>query len=270
MPSLTRSPGTVTDDAGIGTVAWNDAGNATASDDSYATVNFGGTETSHYLIATGFDFSAIPPTATINGIVDSYERAADTGSSVSSQEVRVVREGVIEGDDKDDSASVFWATSDEIVDFGGVSDLWGLTWTVAQIQAANSGCAIVAANASGGVVARIDHIQRTVHYTEAASPPTLSSIDPTTGTAAGNTLVTLTGTDFVDGATVTFDGQAATSVTFVNSTSITCRTPAHAAGAVDVVVTNPDLQSDSLVGGYTYTASASGAVSLHNQHRFRY
>jgi hypothetical protein len=95
--------------------------------------------------------------------------------------------------------------------------------------------------------------------TAADPPPTVTSIDPAEGDVAGGTAVTITGTDFVDGATVTLGGDAAASVIFVGSTSITCDTPAHAAGAVDVVVTNPDLQTDTLAGGFTYTEAAAGA-----------
>ncbi len=58
--------------------------------------------------------------------------------------------------------------------------------------------------------------------------------------------MTLTGTGFTTGATVTIGGVAATSVVVVSATSITAVTAAHAPGAVDVVVTNLDGQSGSL------------------------
>ena len=80
------------------------------------------------------------------------------------------------------------------------------------------------------------------------------------GTANGGTAVTITGTGFLAGATVKLGGTAATGVTVVSSTSITATTPAHAAGAVSVVVTNTDAQSGTLTNGYTYTtARAAGA-----------
>ncbi|HKK92073.1 MAG TPA: IPT/TIG domain-containing protein, partial [Longimicrobiales bacterium] len=83
-------------------------------------------------------------------------------------------------------------------------------------------------------------------------PPTVTSVSPNNGPAAGGTAVTITGAGFVDGATVTIGGVAATDVTFVSSTSLTATTEARAAGTVDVVVTNPDTQTDTLVGGFTY------------------
>lgn len=84
--------------------------------------------------------------------------------------------------------------------------------------------------------------------------PTVTSVTPNSGAAAGGTAITdLAGTEFRPGATVTFDGVAATSVVVVSRTRITCVTPAGAAGAVDVVVTNPDgRNSGTGVGAYTY------------------
>lgn len=84
--------------------------------------------------------------------------------------------------------------------------------------------------------------------------PTVLSITPASGTTFGGTPVTVSGSNFEDGATITFDGTAATDVVFGDSTTLTCLTPAHAAGAVTVTVTNPDTTSGSLAAGYTYIA----------------
>ncbi len=84
------------------------------------------------------------------------------------------------------------------------------------------------------------------------STPTFTSIDTHTGTTAGGTSVTITGTGFVTGATVTIGGVNCTSVIVVSETSITCTTGAHSAGAVNVVVTNPDTGSVTGTGVYTY------------------
>lgn len=67
-------------------------------------------------------------------------------------------------------------------------------------------------------------------------------------------LVTLSGSGFADGATVTFGGVSATSVVVASSHYITCQTPTHAAGAVNVVVTNPDAQASNAVV-YTYLSA---------------
>ncbi len=83
--------------------------------------------------------------------------------------------------------------------------------------------------------------------------PTVSSVNPNSGSANGGTPVTITGTGFQAGATVSLGGAPASGATVVNSTTITASTAAHAAGAVNVVVTNPDAQSGTLANGYTYT-----------------
>jgi len=61
---------------------------------------------------------------------------------------------------------------------------------------------------------------------------------------------------------ISLGGTAATSVTVVSSTSITATTPAHAAGAVNVVVTNTDTKSGTLTNGYTYSSGSGGTISF--------
>jgi hypothetical protein len=93
-------------------------------------------------------------------------------------------------------------------------------------------------------------------------PPTLTGISPASGTAAGGTAVTITGAGFIAGATVSLGGTPATGVTVVNGTSITATTPAHAAGTVNVIVTNSDTQSGTLTQGFTYTAVSNPPPTL--------
>ncbi|MGA9800313.1 MAG: IPT/TIG domain-containing protein, partial [Terriglobales bacterium] len=99
-------------------------------------------------------------------------------------------------------------------------------------------------------------------YTYTNPAPTVTSISPLSGTTSGGTVVTITGTGFLSGATVSLGGNAATAVTVVSATSITATTPAHAVGAVNVVVTNTDTQSGTLTNGYTYTSGGGGAIAF--------
>ena len=64
--------------------------------------------------------------------------------------------------------------------------------------------------------------------------------------------VTITGTGFTGTTGVTFGGTPATGVTVVDDTTITATTPAHAPGAVDVVVTTPAGPSEP--GDFTFDA----------------
>ena len=68
---------------------------------------------------------------------------------------------------------------------------------------------------------------------------TLDAISPSTGPVAGGTEVTISGKNFIPGATVSFGELAAKNVTVVSTTDIKANTPAvTATGAVDVTVTS--------------------------------
>jgi len=66
-------------------------------------------------------------------------------------------------------------------------------------------------------------------------------------------MITIHGSGFGDGATVTFDGLPATDVVVHDQTRITCTPPAHADGFVTVVVTNPDGTTGELADTFVYT-----------------
>jgi hypothetical protein len=85
-----------------------------------------------------------------------------------------------------------------------------------------------------------------------ASAPSVLSISPASGSTDGGSSVTISGNNFLSGATVQIGGVMATNVQVTSSSKITANTPAHAAGAVDVTVTNPDYQQNTLPGAYTY------------------
>jgi phospholipase C len=92
--------------------------------------------------------------------------------------------------------------------------------------------------------------------------PTITSVAPSSGTTAGGTSTTIGGTNFLNGATVSFGGVAATSVTVVKATQIAATTPGHTAGAVNVVVTNPDQQVATATNGFTFLNAAPVITSI--------
>lgn len=92
--------------------------------------------------------------------------------------------------------------------------------------------------------------------TLAAGDPAIvvSAISPNTGSAAGGTSVSIT-VDSSTGATgATVGGVALTSFAIADATHVTGTTGAHAAGAVDVTVTNAE-GTGTLSSGFTYTSS---------------
>ncbi len=89
-----------------------------------------------------------------------------------------------------------------------------------------------------------------------AENPTITGIFPSVGTTAGGTTVTITGTNFVVGATsVMIGGTAANAVNVTSTTSLICTTPPGFAGTVDVIVTVAGAAEPAIrIGGFTYTA----------------
>ncbi|MFC5457339.1 beta strand repeat-containing protein [Prosthecobacter fluviatilis] len=90
-------------------------------------------------------------------------------------------------------------------------------------------------------------------YTYQAAP-TVTGISPVSGPLTSGASVTITGTNFTGASGVTIGGAAATGVTVMSSTSITCTAPAGSAGTASVLVTTPSgtNASNSL---YTYQAA---------------
>lgn len=101
-------------------------------------------------------------------------------------------------------------------------------------------------------------------YPASGSAPTLASVLSNVGSWAvgdidGGYTVTLTGTGFVIGATtVAFGVTAATGVVVSSSTTLTCTVPAHAFGAVSVIVTTA-FGSNGANALWTYYSPAQDA-----------
>ncbi len=106
------------------------------------------------------------------------------------------------------------------------------------------------------------------------SAPAISSVSPNTGPVTGGTTVTISGSGFQSGASVTFGSVSSTSVTIVSSTQIQAVTPGSPAGTVSIVVTNTNSQSGTLSAAFTYFhtvglawTDGSSGVSGYNVYR---
>ena len=104
----------------------------------------------------------------------------------------------------------------------------------------------------------------------AGAAPTLTLV-ATNGGAVGDIggayTATLTGTNFTGATGVTFGGTAATSLVVVNATTITCTVPAHATGAVSVVVTTPS-GSNGANTAFRYFSPAELSLTNWNRSAF--
>lgn len=68
------------------------------------------------------------------------------------------------------------------------------------------------------------------------STPAILGVTPAFGPTSGGTAVSISGANFRSGCTIAFGGVPASAVQFVNGTSMTAVTPAHAAGGVTVML----------------------------------
>jgi hypothetical protein len=85
--------------------------------------------------------------------------------------------------------------------------------------------------------------------------PTVSSIAPTAGPIAGGTAVTVTGTNFFSAVTVKINGVVCTGPAVVNSTSITCTTPAQGPGGPYTVSVQTGSGTGTSGAIFTYTSA---------------
>lgn len=91
-------------------------------------------------------------------------------------------------------------------------------------------------------------------YFYGAAAPAVTGIAPTGGPIAGGTVVIITGTNLGGATGVTFDGLAATVVTVNSSTQVSATSPAHAAGAANVIVTSAlGVSTNTSADDFTYT-----------------
>ncbi len=146
------------------------------------------------------------------------------------------------------------------LDVNGAIDLTGVNiWTNG--FEGTIGDTVTIVQATGGVTGRftsgtsyqgwrIDYRPNHVDLVYVGAPPVVNSISPARGSTAGGDVVTIGGLFFTPGTTVSVGGASCVSLTIVNSTEMRCTTPAHAPGAVSLVVTNP---SGSTVAASPFT-----------------
>src|SRR5947209_10245093 len=108
------------------------------------------------------------------------------------------------------------------------------------------------------------HQVQNVNITTGPPPPapTVTSVSPSSGSTAGGTQVTITGTSLTGASSVRFGSAAATAFTVNGDTSITATSPAGQAGAADVTVIAPGGTSATNPGDqYTYTPPPAAQVT---------
>jgi hypothetical protein len=151
------------------TVQWRDTHNLQADDGSTTAAPITGALTSsstatRYLEASKFSHS-IPAGATINGIALEVDFTL-AGNGVQDYDIRI--SGVTAGlsDNLSESANL---PSNTTKTWGGSSELWGKTWTIAELEADTFTAYISATGTSPSnfFSTNIDYVKTIVYYTEA-------------------------------------------------------------------------------------------------------
>lgn len=102
----------------------------------------------------------------------------------------------------------------------------------------------------------------TLTVNQAFPPPVISSISTLRGSTKGHTNVVIHGTGFQQNATVHFGTVNALDVDVNGPTQLVAETPPHAAGTVNVVVTNPDGQSATRTNAYEFVVPEPQVLSV--------
>jgi MSHA biogenesis protein MshQ len=231
------SPTVCTDDSSIGTKTWSTLTGPVTSDNAYATATVTDGETTHYLKCTGYGF-AIPSNAIIEGITVGVERFANN-TNLQDAAVRIVKGGAIGTTDRSNAGLYPTADPNTYDDHGGVSDLWGETWTPADINSANFGVALASRKSSTAGTNRtisVDHITISVAYKLPVN---------CTSNTSGNWSLSSTWTNCRGGIPLADDN-----VTIANAHNVTLN------------VDTPTLTTLTIDSGGTLTNTGSNTITL--------
>jgi MSHA biogenesis protein MshQ len=190
---------------------WVNPGNALTSNGTVATSAVGDNQATDALHCTGYGF-AIPAGATIEGIIIRVERrtsAVPPGTAPTQDfQVRVIKGGVVQA--FEGATTTAYTGADVIEPHGSAAELWGTTWTAADINAANFGARFMAfknGTTGGGVTVSVDHVQIEVFYNSV--PPQVTLASPADGATVltPQPLFSWNAAVDADGDTVTYDLQ---------------------------------------------------------------
>ena len=145
---------------------WANPSNAAADDAARAVAGTPGAVTyTAYERATDID-AGLPAGAAISGIEVEAKCSAGNGRDNS---IRLIKGGVLVGADRA-RRSEPWPAADAYRSWGGPNDLWGTTWSQADINGTDFGAAISALNGLSDPLPAINHIRITVYYTPSGGP----------------------------------------------------------------------------------------------------
>lgn len=217
------------------TDAWVNPTNVGADDGSEASItaaSYDSPDISQILVASGFGFT-VADGSTITGIVVEIDRRNSAGAA-SDNRVQLAKGTTfasLVGSNKADTATD-WPTTTGVASYGtGTTDLWGTTWTPAEIRASSFAVFLSVQADAANTDIQVDFIRVTVHYTAPAA----------TNAAAGNAAGT--GSAGVPGPSLAPAGGNATGT-----------------GAAGNATTTSTIETNAQAGHAAGTGSAGGAA----------
>ncbi len=127
----------------------------------------------------------------------------------------------------------------------------------APAQAAGTVDITVSTYAGTSSTSSADHFTYTI-----PGVPSVSSLSPSSGSTAGGTLVTLSGSGFTDASAVTLNGNTISDFTVNSDNQITLIMPPGSAGVWDLTVTSPiGASTPSSSDQFTYSLASAPTVS---------
>lgn len=189
-------------------------------------------------------FTYVPPQPTVTGVSANGISPA-TGSTLGGTTVTV--------------------TGTDFTEVGGVT-IGGVPATNVTVTSSTSLTCITPAGSVGTVSVVVATAGGTNEdndfFTYALLAPTVSAITPNRGTAAGGTLVTISGANFTGATGVMIDGAAADRVIVLNDNTVTCITPAGSAGTAKSVVVSTTIGSNEANTLFTFVQALPTVSSV--------
>jgi len=142
---------------------WLNTDNMKAADGVFSSYADDHNQSSALIKASNFDFSSVPDGATILGIVARVSRYTVTADTTGDITVKLSKNGsTFPGDNL--ASAAHWPTSNSSIDYGGSTNLWGMTLSSADVKSANFTLGFVANHLAGNSDCFIDYIQVGVYY----------------------------------------------------------------------------------------------------------
>jgi hypothetical protein len=208
-------------------------------------VEFGGVEAASFTVNSSTSITAVTPAG--NGIVDVQVFTPAGGTSPNSSDQYdyslVMVTGISPNLGSDEGGNTVSITGTSFS--SGATVMFGSTPAINVVVNSSTSITATAPAGSGSVNITVSSLQGTSAANDSdiytyEPPPTLTSLSLSSGPIAGGTSVTITGTGFVSGMTVSFGSNLATNVVVASSTSLTATSPAGTSiygGMVNVLVT---------------------------------